>query len=503
MVKIAFVLCLFLPSAIAAYSSPLLTRSSEAMARPTPNSFADIVEKLSPSVVNVQVRQQARGSNAQGGFQFEFRAPPGSQLEELFKQFREQQGNKPRQKRERVSQGSGFIISSKGLIVTNNHVIENAKSISVVLEDGTRLQASVVGRDTSTDLALLRVNHSKNLPAISWGNSDKTRVGDWVIAIGNPLGFGGSVTAGIVSARGRNIRSGPYDDFIQTDAPINRGNSGGPLFDLSGKVIGINTAIISPSGGSIGIGFAIPSALARNIVEQLERHGEARRAWMGIAFQSLTPEIAESVGLKINSGGIIVSGVVAKSPASKAGIKSGDVITAYNRKKISRDNRLPLMVAETPVGTRVPVEVWRDGKRRVLSLTVARLRNKTSAVAKRSSDDSSSKQGSSETTQKNITRLKSIGVGVIKLTADLRARNGIPKSLEGLLIVEADGASNEKGLRRGLVIREIDGRKVTTGDEARKVISGLRKSGKKAILLKISDLQGKQEAYVGIGIRAS
>ena len=474
------------------------------MARPTPNSFADIVEKLSPSVVNVQVRQQASGGKRQGGgFQFEFQAPPGSQLEELFKQFREQQGSRPSQKRERISQGSGFIVSSKGLIVTNNHVIDKARSISVILEDGTRLQARVVGRDTSTDLALLRVKHKKDLPAISWGDSDKTRVGDWVIAIGNPLGFGGSVTAGIVSARGRNIRSGPYDDFIQTDAPINRGNSGGPLFDLSGKVIGINTAIVSPSGGSIGIGFAIPSALARNIVEQLERHGEAQRAWMGIAFQPLTPDIAESVGLKSNIGGIIVSDVAAKSPASKAGLKSGDVITAYNRKKLSRNSRLPLMVAETPIGTKVPVEVWRDGKRRVLSLTVARLRNKNSSLAKQESVADKDKQGSSEDLTKSITRLKSIGIGVIQLTADLRTRNGIPKSLEGLLIVEADGVSNEKGLRRGLIIREIDGHKVTTGLSAQKIILRSRKSGKKAVLLKVSDLQGKQEAYVGVTIRTS
>ena len=485
---------------------PLSPNASDA--RPAPNSFADIVEKLSPSVVNVQVKQKVSSSKKQGSLQFEFHAPPGSQLEELFRQFREQQSTPRQRKRRAISQGSGFVVDSRGIIVTNSHVINNAESIAVVLQDGTRLDASVVGNDTSTDLAVLRVKSAKSLPTVSWGDSDKTRVGDWVIAIGNPLGFGGSVTAGIVSARGRNIRAGPYDDFIQTDAPINRGNSGGPLFDLSGKVIGINTAIVSPNGGSIGIGFAIPSKLARTIVDQIGKYGEARRGWMGIAFQPLTPEIAESVGLKggrsYSDGGIIVSSVVARSPASKAGLQSGDVITSFNRKKISRDNRLPLMVAETPIGTSVPIEIWRNGKRKVLSLTVARLTQKRSA---RLSGGSGSATPESKTKDDNnatkVTKLPSIGVGVIPLNAKIRAQNKVPKSVDGLLIVDNNSNAAEKGLQRGSIIREINGKKVTSGVNAKNLIASARKDGKKAVLVKLSDLQGKRETFIGIALKVS
>ena len=406
-----------------------------AEARARPNSFADLAEKLSPSVVNIQARHKASEEKRRSGLQFEFRAPPGSQLEELFRQFREQQQGQgkggQKQRRRPRSQGSGFVIDAKGLIVTNNHVIDKAESIVVVLQDGTKLAAEVVGKDVQTDLALLRVRHDKALPAVSWGDSDKTRVGDWVMAIGNPLGFGGSVTAGIVSARGRDIRAGPYDDFIQTDAPINRGNSGGPLFDLSGRVIGINTAIVSPSGGSIGIGFAIPSRVARTIIEQLGQHGEARRAWMGIAFQPVTADLAAGLGWKRGrkAAGVIVTGIAPKSPAARAGLKSGDVIVSYDRKKISRDNRLPWMVAQTPVGRTVPVEILRSDKRLVLSLKVARLSEERLASTRQGGGEQKGGGGSKENLRDGAgegqglkpSLLSLIDVEVVVLTAALRS----------------------------------------------------------------------------------
>ena len=486
-----------------------------AEARARPNSFADLAEKLSPSVVNIQARHKASKEKRRGGFRFEFQAPPGSQLEELFRQFREQQQGQGGQKQRRRSrsQGSGFVIDPQGLIVTNNHVIDKAESIVVVLQDGTKLAAEVVGKDVQTDLALLRVRHDKALPAVSWGDSDKTRVGDWVMAIGNPLGFGGSVTAGIVSARGRDIRAGPYDDFIQTDAPINRGNSGGPLFDLSGRVIGINTAIVSPSGGSIGIGFAIPSRVARTIIDQLGQHGEARRAWMGIAFQPVTEDLAAGLGWKRGrkAAGVIVTGIAPKSPAARAGLKSGDVIVSYDRKKISRDNRLPWMVAQTPVGRTVPVEILRSDKRLVLSLKVARLSEERLASTRQGGGEQKGGGGSKENLRDGAgegqglkpSSLPLIDVEVVVLTAALRSRNKVPRSVEGLVVVKAGIEASEKGLQRGRVIREINGVKVTSVEAAGRALAQAKKAGRKVVLMKISDLQGKQDIYIGVPFKAS
>ncbi len=483
-----------------------------AEARARPNSFADLAEKLSPSVVNIQARHAVSEAKRRRSPQFEFRAPPGSQLEELFRQFREQQQGKGKdkgkqQRRRTRSQGSGFVIDAKGLVVTNNHVIDKAESIVVVLQDGTKLAAEVVGKDVQTDLALLRVRHNKPLPAVSWGDSDKTRVGDWVMAIGNPLGFGGSVTAGIVSARGRDIRAGPYDDFIQTDAPINRGNSGGPLFDLAGGVIGINTAIVSPSGGSIGIGFAIPSRVARAIIDQLGQHGEARRAWMGIAFQPVTESIAAGLGWKgaRKAEGVIVSGVAPKSPAARAGLKSGDVIVSYNRKKVTRNNRLPWMVAQTPIGKTVPVEVLRAGKRLVLSLKVARLSEERMASTRQGGGggEKTSRDGVVAEKDVKVVSLALIEVEVIPLTQALRSRNKVPRSLEGLVVVKAGIEASEKGLRRGSLIREINGIKVDSVEAAGRALAKAKRAGRKAVLLKISDLQGKRDLYIGVPFKNS
>src|SRR5690348_6810378 len=312
----------------------------QALARPTPDSFADLAAKLLPAVVNISSSQavQARGGAPGAGPEMPM-FPPGSPFEQFFKDFLNR--NRPGQRgdnqptppeRRMQSLGSGFIIDASGLVVTNNHVIDGADEITVTLQDNTALKAKVLGRDETGDIALLQVKPDKPLPALQFGDSDSERVGDWVLAIGNPFGLGGSVTAGIVSARGRDIHQGPYDDFIQTDASINRGNSGGPLFNMDGQVIGINTAIYSPSGGSIGIGFSIPSNMAKNVVAQLREYGHARRGWLGVRVQQVTPDIAESLNLPHaeHPEGALVAGVNDGSPADKAGLKNGDVILKFN-----------------------------------------------------------------------------------------------------------------------------------------------------------------------------
>jgi len=292
-----------------------------AWARPAPDSFADLAGKLLPTVVNISTSQTLKAPPAGAMPQL----PPGSPLEDLFKNFL---GPKPNTPRHVTSLGSGFIIDPTGYIVTNNHVIEGAEEITVRMQDNVEYKARLIGHDPKTDLALLKIDAPKPLPFVEWGDSDKSRIGDWVLAIGNPFGLGGTVTAGIVSARQRDINAGPYDDFLQTDAAINRGNSGGPMFDVDGKVIGINTAIFSPSGGSIGIGFALPSSLAKGVIDQLRQYGHPRRGWLGVRIQSVTPELAE--GLKMAKPmGALIAAVTDGGPADKAGIRQGDVVIKF------------------------------------------------------------------------------------------------------------------------------------------------------------------------------
>jgi serine protease Do len=302
--------------------------------------------------------------------------PPGSPFEQFFKDFLNRnkpggQGDKgaPAPERRMQSLGSGFIIDPSGLVVTNNHVIEGADEITVTLQDNTSLKAKVLGRDETGDIALLQVKTDKQLPAVQFGDSDAERVGDWVLAIGNPFGLGGTVTAGIVSARGRDIHQGPYDDFIQTDAAINRGNSGGPLFNMDGQVIGMNTAIYSPSGGSIGIGFSIPANLVKAVVTQLKDFGHPRRGWLGVRIQQVTPDIAESLGLH-DASGAMVAGVNDGGPADKAKIHNGDIILKFNGQDVKEMRSLPRIVADSEVGKSVPVLLWRDGKQVTVQATL-------------------------------------------------------------------------------------------------------------------------------------
>src|SRR5437764_2298112 len=352
-----------------------------AAARPAPDSFADLADKLLPSVVNISTtqtlkpeKQKEKERATPGRPQF----PPGSPFEEFFKDFfnhdSPQSGRPEAKPRKATSLGSGFVIDQAGYIITNNHVIADADEITVKLQDDTEIKAELVGRDTKTDVAVLKVKTTKPLVAAKWGDSDKARVGDWVLAIGNPFGLGGSVTAGILSARQRDINSGPYDDFLQTDASINRGNSGGPMFNMDGEVIGINTAIYSPSGGSIGIGFAIPSYLAKNVTHELINEPDhiVHRGWLGVRIQAVTDEIAESLGLDKAKGALVAS-VNDNGPAQNGGVQAGDVILSFDGKAVSDMRHLPRLVAETPVDKTVPVTVWRKRKETPLQVKVGRL----------------------------------------------------------------------------------------------------------------------------------
>src|SRR5947209_15526935 len=357
-----------------------------AQAQRGPDKIADVAEAVIDAVVNISTSQTVTAggpSSRQGpGQSPEARPgpglPPGSPFEEFFEEFFKNRRGGPGEPKggltpRRVnSLGSGFVIDAEGLIVTNNHVIADAEEITAVFNDGSKLKAELIGKDSKTDLALLRVKPDKPLKAVKFGNSDRLRLGEWVIAIGNPFSLGGSVTAGIVSARNRDINSGPYDNYIQTDAAINRGNSGGPLFNLDGEVIGVNTAIISPSGGSIGIGFAVPSTTAMAVLDQLREFKEVRRGWLGVRIQQVTDDIAESLGIKPVRGAL-VAGVDDKGPAKPAGIEPGDVIVKFDGRDIKEMRDLPKIVGDTPVGKDVPVIVVRKGKEETKSVRLGRL----------------------------------------------------------------------------------------------------------------------------------
>ncbi len=351
-----------------------------ASARSGPPGFADLAEKLLPAVVNISTSQTIKGGDEMiPDMPPDMQLPPGSPFEEFFHDFMEKQKNAPHGgKHKATALGSGFIIDPSGYIVTNYHVVQDADEITVILQDDTNFTATLVGKDKKTDLALLKVSPKKPLPSVTWGDSDKARVGDWIIAIGDPYGLGGTVTAGIISARARDLTSGPDDEFLQTDAPINRGNSGGPMFDMDGNVVGVNTAIFSPSGGSIGIGFAIPSSLAKNVVEQLRDHGHIRRGWLGVRIQMVTKDIADSLGLS-TAKGALVSSVTPDGPAAKAGVQAGDVIIGFDGKEVPEMRRLPLMVAETEVDKAVDMTVFRKGKEIALKVKVGELQAKEEA----------------------------------------------------------------------------------------------------------------------------
>jgi len=429
-----------------------------AQPRDAPRSFADLAEELSPAVVNISTSTKvAQRLNREFSMP---ELPPGSPFEDFFKEFFDERTQ--RGPRKVTSLGSGFVIDPSGIVVTNNHVIDGADEITVKFSDGTELDAIVLGRDAKTDLAVLKIEPDHPLPAVEWGESDDMRVGDWVMAIGNPFGLGGTVTAGIISARNRNINAGPYDDFIQTDASINKGNSGGPLFNLDGQVIGVNTAIISPSGGSIGIGFSIPSAIAKNVILQLREYGETRRGWLGVRIQSVTPDIAESMDLDHPMGALVV-GVEDDGPAKDAGVKVGDLIVEFDGKEVPTMRDLPRIVAETEIGKSVEIEIIRDGRRRTIKVGISRLEE-----ASITAEDDSSDQ---ETPQSET---PSLGLTLSNLTAELRTRYDIDDDVEGIVVVDVDPDSDAiNKVREGDVIVEVGNATVNTPAEAIKAIDQL------------------------------
>jgi serine protease Do len=472
----------------AVIAGPALPR--EAAAR-GPEAIADVAEQVIDAVVNISTKQSV---DVRGGIP---QLPPGSPFEQFFEEFfknrRGQNGGSDAPVHRRVnSLGSGFIIDPSGLVVTNNHVIADADEVDVILNDGTTLRAEIVGRDTKTDLALLRVKPSKPLKAVKFGNSDKLRLGEWVIAIGNPFSLGGTVTAGIVSARNRDIQSGPYDNYIQTDAAINRGNSGGPLFNLNGEVVGVNTAIISPSGGSIGIGFAVPSTTVMPVIDQLREFKEVRRGWLGVRIQQVNAEIADSLNVK-PARGALVAGVDDKGPAKPAGIEPGDVIVKFDGKDVKEMRDLPRIVADTPVGKDVEVEVIRKGAPVTVHVKLGRLKDteKQAALEKKNSAPE----------EKPVIK-KALGLDLANLTEALRKQHKIKDGVKGVLITHVDpnSAAAEKHLAPGMVITEVQQEPVMTAADLQSRIDKLREAGKKSVVLLVVSPDG-DPTFVALGLQ--
>tara|TARA_B100000579_G_scaffold42648_1_gene29750 strand:+ start:44 stop:1453 length:1410 start_codon:yes stop_codon:yes gene_type:complete len=445
----------------------------EGNAKDVPSSFADLAERLMPSVVNISTSQTVvTKSNPFPGFEF----PPGSPFEDMFKDF-----GTP-QKKKAYALGSGFIIDSSGIIVTNNHVINEAEDILVRIEDGQEYEAKVIGADPLSDLAVLKIKSNEKFKPVKFGDSDKARIGDWVIAIGNPLGLSGTVTAGIISARNRNIGMSRYEDFIQTDASINQGNSGGPLFNMDGEVIGINTAILGRQG-NIGIGFSIPSNNAKIVVDQLIKFGETKRGWLGVRIQFVTNEIAEAEKLDKPRGAFVVS-VAEGSPSDKGGIKDGDIILEFDGKLINEMKELPLIVAQTEVGKTVEVKIWRSQREVIKKIKLGRLET---------SEDFNIKKAEVPKT----TVIEGLKITVRVLTKkDIEARN-LPKNTTGAIITKIENDSPINYLNVNNIIVEAQKKKIKTVGDLKNIVNSTIRSTDKTILIAIYNNQN-QKRYIGV-----
>ncbi|QDC11651.1 Do family serine endopeptidase [Oceanicola sp. D3] len=449
----------------------LAAQAVNAQSRAIPGSFADLAEQISPSVVNITTSttvSRRTGPTPQ--------VPEGSPFEDFFRDFLDREGNPDRPRRSSAL-GSGFVISEDGYIVTNNHVIEGADQITIEFFSGKELDAEVVGTDANTDIALLKVEPEEALPFVPFGDSNTARVGDWVIAMGNPLGQGFSVSAGIVSARNRAL-SGTYDDYIQTDAAINRGNSGGPLFNMDGQVIGVNTAILSPNGGSIGIGFSMASNVVTKVVAQLKEYGETRRGWLGVRIQDVTPDVAEAIGLTPAKGALVTD--VPEGPAMEAGMKSGDVIISFDGQEVEDVRGLVRRVGNTEVGKTVRMVVFRDGKTETLKVTLGRREEAEGAVP------AVAEQGEGAEPEAPQEQ-ELLGLTVTTLTDELREQMSLDGNEEGLVIKEVDEMSEayEKGLRAGDIITEAGQQKVRAVNELEDRVEEAREAGRKSLLLLI------------------
>ena len=457
-----------------------------------PEGIADVAEKVIDAVVNISTSQtiEAKAGPSGGDKNSTMpKLPPGSPFEEFFDDFFKNHrggpggGGSDLQPHKTTSLGSGFIVDTAGIVVTNNHVIADADEITVIMNDGSKFKAELIGVDKKTDLAVLKFTPSKPLTAVTFGDSDKLRLGDWVVAIGNPFSLGGTVTAGIVSAKNRDIATGPYDNYIQTDAAINRGNSGGPLFNLDGQVIGVNTLIISPTGGSIGIGFAVPSKTVSGVVDQLRQFGEIRRGWLGVRIQQVTDEIADSLNIK-PARGALIAGVDDKGPAKPAGIEPGDVVVKFDGKDVKEPKDLSRIVADTAVGKEVDVIVIRKGEEQTKKVTLGRL------------DDGDKAQPASVKTDtpadKPVTQ-KALGLDLATLSKDLRSRYKIKDSVKGVIITSVDSTSDaaDKRLSPGEVIVEVAQEAVSNAADVKKRVDQLKKDGKKSVLLLVANSEGE------------
>jgi serine protease Do len=486
-----------LAAGLMSFDLPVTGFASQAAYARGPDSLADLVDSVVDAVVNISASQtvEDRPGGAMPGL------PPDSPFNDLFDEFfkRQNPGAKPGQPNENAprhktsSLGSGFIIDSAGIVITNNHVIADANEITVILNDGQKLKAELLGKDAKVDVAVLRVKPDKPLKSVRFGDSDKMRVGDWVMAVGDPFGLGGTVTAGIVSARNRNIDSGPYDNYIQTDAAINKGNSGGPLFNMSGEVIGINTAILSPSGGSVGIGFATPAATVGPVIDQLREFGETRRGWLGVKIQGVDDAIAESLGLGV-ARGALVAGIDERGPAKPAGIQAGDVITKFDGRDVKESRDLPKLVASAAVGKDVDVVVVRKGKEMTLKVKLGRL-------------EDGEKQASLENAKENATPSietpvkKALGMEFSALNEDARSKYQIKDGVKGVVIskVIPGSAAAEKGIQPGLVIDEVNQKEVSQPSDIANAVADLKKVGKKSVLLRVIDQRGEVR-FVAVAI---
>lgn len=420
-------------------------------------SFADLAEKLTPSVVNISSFSQNETENGEGN------TPLSESL------------------------GSGFIIDGNGYIITNNHVVDKAESISITLSDDTKTEARVIGKDPKTDLALIKIETKRPLNAVKFGDSDKIRVGDWVLAIGNPFGLGSSVTAGIVSAKSRDIESGPYDSFIQTDASINQGNSGGPMFNLQGEVIGISSAIFSTTGASQGVGFAIPANLAGWVISQLKEHGEVKRGWIGIKIQPNTPEIADSLGISANQG-VVVSGVTEQGPAQKAGLQAGDIVLSFNRQPIDNTKNLSRLIAETKIGTPAPIEIWRSGQKQTLTVPIELMPEETPlSAAKETASDAAE-------TPDNGESLNIIGFTVKEISPELAERYKLAPSTSGVVVTDIlpNSDASCKGIKIGDIIVKIDKRNIIGESAFHEYVNDARRENNRPVLLAI---QGQEALH--------